>query len=56
MEFITAFMNNDPAYLVIGAFFILALFGMAGGETQTEDDNSDYEDATWNPASVNYKD
>jgi hypothetical protein len=56
MEFITALMNTDPAHLVIGAFFILALFGMAGGETQTEDDNSDYEDATWNPASVNYKD
>jgi hypothetical protein len=54
MEFFNALINTDPAHLVIGACAILALFGMAGGETEAEDDNSDYEEASWNPSSVNY--
>lgn len=54
MEFITTLINTDPAHLVMGVFAVLALFGMAGGETAAEDDNSDYEEASWNPSSVNY--
>jgi hypothetical protein len=54
MEFLTALMNTNPAHLAMGAFAVLALFGMAGGDTLAEDDNSDYESASWNPSSVNY--
>jgi hypothetical protein len=54
MEIINVLMNTDPANLAIGVFGVFALIGMAGGEAQEEDDNSDYDNASWNPASVNY--
>jgi hypothetical protein len=54
MELFNALISTDPAHLVMGAVAILGLFGMAGGETEAEDDNSDYEEASWNPSSVNY--
>lgn len=56
MEFITALMNTDPAHLAMGVFAVLGLLGMAGsgGNSAAEDDNSDYEEASWNPSSVNY--
>lgn len=54
MEFLTALMNTDPAHLAMGVFAVLALCGMAGGDSVEEDDNSDYDNASWNPSSVNY--
>jgi len=38
----------------MGVFAVLALCGMAGGDSAAEDDNSDYDNASWNPSSVNY--
>lgn len=54
MAFLSALMNADPVHLLIGVGAILALFGMGSGSTQEEDDNSDYDNASWNPSSVNY--
>lgn len=55
MEFINALIHTDLSHLAMGAFAVLALFGMASGDSQEdEDDNSDYENASWNPSSVNY--
>lgn len=55
MEFFTALMNTDPAHLAMGVFAVLAMSGMAGGNSSAEeDDNSDYDNASWNPSSVNY--
>jgi len=54
MAFITALMNTDLSNLLLAAGAVLALSGMGGDSTPEEDDNSDYDNATWNPASVNY--
>lgn len=54
MEFFDALMNTDPAHLAIGFFAVFAVFGMGGSTQEEEDDNSDYENASWNPSSVNY--
>ena len=54
MEFLIALMNIDPAHLVVGALGVVALRGLASSESSVEDDNSDYEIASWNPSSVNY--
>lgn len=53
-DFLTALMNTEPAHLAMGVFAVLALCGMAGGDSAAEDDNSDYDNASWNPSSVNY--
>jgi len=54
MEFFIALISADPAHLAMGVFAVVAICGMAGGESVEEDDNSDYENASWNPSSVNY--
>jgi hypothetical protein len=54
MDLFTALMNIDPSHLLIAAGAVLALFGMGAGGTPDEDDNSDYDNASWNPSSVNY--
>jgi hypothetical protein len=55
MELLNAILNMDPAQLFVAAAAICVMF--AGGASSTpEDDNSDYDNASWNPASVNYND
>ena len=55
MQLLTALMHIQPAYLVVAGLGFLAL--IANSATQAdEDDNSDFENASWNPASVNYND
>jgi len=54
MDFLTAIMNTDPSNLWIAAGAVIALFGMGIDNTPEEDDNSDYENASWNPSSVYY--
>lgn len=55
IEFLTVLIHADLAHLAMGAFGVLVLFGMASGDSPAEeDDNSDYDNASWNPASVNY--
>ena len=57
MELITALLNLDPAALVTGGLAIVALRCVASGsdsECDVEDDRSDYDNASWNPSSVNY--
>ena len=53
MQIITALMNLDLSHLIVVGMVILALFG-AGSSKVAVDDNSDYENASWNPSSVNY--
>jgi hypothetical protein len=57
MNFLNALMNTDPSHLLLAAGAVIALCGMAAGGTSDEadeDDNSDYDNASWNPSSVNY--
>lgn len=55
IQFFTVLINTDPAHIAMGVFAVLALFGMASGDSSAaEDDNSDYDNASWNPSSVNY--
>jgi hypothetical protein len=54
MEFFIALISADPAHLAMGVFAVVGICGIAGGESVEEDDNSDYENASWNPSSVNY--
>lgn len=56
MDFLTALMNTDPSNLLIAAGAVIAFFGMGADSTPDEDDNSDYDNASWNPSSVNYND
>lgn len=58
MELLTALMHTDPAHLTMGVLAVLAVIGMAssGDSPAEDDDNSDYDNASWNPSSVNYND
>lgn len=54
MDLLTALMNTDLSHLLLAAGAVLAFFGMDGDSSPEEDDNSDYDNASWNPSSVNY--
>ncbi|MFC5550188.1 hypothetical protein [Massilia aerilata] len=52
-EFFHTLMNTNPVHilLAVGTVFAVCSGGASG---VVEDDNSDYENASWNPSSVNY--
>jgi hypothetical protein len=55
MEFITAIMDLSLAQIFVAGATLLIIFGDNSAVIEEEDDdNSDYENASWNPSSVNY--
>jgi hypothetical protein len=55
MEFITAIMDLSLAQIFVAGATLLIIFGDDSTVIEEEkDDNSDYENASWNPSSVNY--
>jgi hypothetical protein len=56
MEFLTAIMDLSLAQIFVAGATLLIIFGdnSAVIEEEEEEDNSDYENASWNPSSVNY--
>lgn len=58
MEFLIALWNTDPAELFVAFLVIVAICNGGFGREQTQDDidaQHAFDHATWNPASVNYK-
>jgi hypothetical protein len=53
IELVNALMDIHPVHLFLG---VGAVFAMCSGDSASleEDDNSDYDNASWTPASVNY--
>lgn len=52
-ELLNTLMNTNPIHLFLAVGTVLAV--CSGGSNRVEeDDNSDYENASWNPSSVNY--
>lgn len=56
MELLTAIINLDPVQLFVAGAGALVFFGMASDSSSTVEEDDDYENASWNPASVNYND
>jgi hypothetical protein len=54
MEFLTAIIDLSLGQLFVAGATLILIFGNNSAVTEEEDDNSDYENASWNPASVNY--
>ena len=55
MEFITAIMDLSLAQIFVAGATLLIIFGGNSAVIEEEEDgNSDYENASWNPSSVNY--
>jgi hypothetical protein len=54
MDFLYAILDLTFAQLFVAGAIILLMFSGPTVVTEEEDDNSDYENASWNPASVNY--
>ncbi|GAA0431921.1 hypothetical protein ACFOY5_20615 [Massilia aurea] len=55
MEFITAIMDLSLAQIFVAGATLLIIFGDNSAVIEEEEDgNSDYENASWNPSSVNY--
>jgi len=54
MDFVYAILDLTFAQLFVVGAIILLMFSGPTVITEEEDDNSDYENASWNPASVNY--
>jgi hypothetical protein len=54
MEFITAIMDLSLAQILVAGATLLIIFGDSSAVIEEEDDNNDYENASWNPSSVNY--
>jgi len=55
MEFITAIMDLSLAQIFVAGATLIIIFGDNSAVIEEEeDDNSDYENASWNPSSVNY--
>lgn len=54
LEFLKALINIDPAHLVVAALAVVAIYRMASCDSSEEEDDTSYEDASWNPSSVNY--
>jgi hypothetical protein len=55
MEFFNAIMDLTLAQIFVIGATILVMFSGPSLLNDEGDDNSDYENASWNPASVNYK-
>jgi hypothetical protein len=56
MDLLIAIMNLGPAHLFVGAAAVFVLIRMAGESLPSVEEDDDYENASWNPASVNYND
>lgn len=59
MQFLSALLSLDPSYLAVAGMAILVLFGAgasSGSSSVDEDDAADFDNASWNPSSVNYND
>lgn len=57
MQFLTALFSLDPSHLTLLGMVIFMLLGAGAGAVSCnseEDDVSEYENASWNPSSVNY--
>jgi len=57
MQFLTALFSLNPSYLALLGMGIFVLLGAGAGAVSSnseEDDVSEYENASWNPSSVNY--
>ena len=56
MEFLEAVLNLTLGKIIVAVLSVLAFFAWIGGdESYTKDEqDDDYEQASWNPASVNY--
>lgn len=56
MEFFEAVSKLTWGQITVAGLSILAFFAWIGGETSDtlDDQDDDYEQASWNPASVNY--
>lgn len=54
MELLTAIMEIDLSQLFVAGAGVLVLLGMASGPSDDVEEDDDYENASWNPASVNY--
>lgn len=54
MEFFNALKDLTFAQWFVGCAVLLVIFGGSSVSIDEEDDNSDYDNASWNPASVNY--
>lgn len=53
-EFFHTLMNTNPVHIFLAVGAVLAVCGGGAAGSAEEDDNSDYENASWNPSSVNY--
>lgn len=57
MQFLTTLFSLNPSYLALLGMGIFVLLGAGAGAVSSnseEDDVSEYENASWNPSSVNY--
>lgn len=54
MEFLNALKGLTFAQWFVGCAVLLVIFSGSSVIIEEDDDNSDYENASWNPASVNY--
>lgn len=57
MDFFNTLMNTNPIHilLAVGVLFIMCSGGSSSSDDEYEtSDNSDFENASWNPSSVNY--
>lgn len=57
MQFLSTLLSLDPSYLAVAGMTILVLFGAGArsSSSSTEDDDAeDFDNASWNPSSVNY--
>lgn len=52
-ELFHTLLNTNPVHLVLAVGTVLAVCS-GGSSSVEEDDNSEYENASWNPSSVNY--
>lgn len=53
-EFFHTLMNTNPIHVLLAVGTIFAVCSGGASSFEDEDDNSDYENASWNPSSVNY--
>lgn len=57
MQFLPALFSLDPSHLTLLGMVLFVLVGAGAGAASCnseEDDVSEYENASWNPSSVNY--
>ena len=54
IDFFNTLMSINPVHAFLGIGVLCMMCGGGSSSTVDEDDNSDYDNASWNPASVNY--